>query len=187
MRLALAGGAATLMVLGPHVATADEPRTFVGAGVHATPMPDGRWSLAPAVSLRHRLRVDPWLRLHAGASLVVRGLTQSEMPQALSVRESDVVGRAEVGLGLAGPVHPALSIGAGGMVRRLRLTSDLPGASASPISSTELLPVLDVELSLGLPVRRGTVVIEAFVRRQWCLGDARLDHAVGLDVRASFR
>lgn len=168
-------------------AEAPQPPTLLGAGVHATSMPDGRWGLAPAATLRRMLRMDRalGLALHGGAGLALWGLTQSEQPQALAVREYDLAARLELGVTLTGPIWPSLSVGGGAAARWIRVAGDTPGGGASAINRTELLPAVDAQLSVALPVRRGTVLIEPFVRRQWVLGDARLDWAWGLDLRAA--
>lgn len=183
---ALALGLGVLAV-GPARAEAPRAPTLLGAGIHATTMPDGRWGLAPAASLRRFVRIDRalGLALHGGAGLALRGLTQSEQPQALAVREYDLVGRIELGATYTGPVWPSLSVGGGGAVRWIRVAGDTPGASASAINRSELLPAIDVQLSVALPVRRGTVLIEPVLRRQWVLGDTRLDWMWGLDLRAA--
>jgi hypothetical protein len=115
------------------------------------------------------------------------GLEQAEMPGAISIEERDAVAAAELGLVYDGVVIPAVAIGAGPVVRFLTLDTDEPIRSgADPISGTEVLGRMYVQVGLGLPMFGGHLVVEPSARIQHVFGDDRIRLRLAADLSLSF-
>jgi hypothetical protein len=129
------------------------------------------------LSLGHRLFLRPGVRI--GYS----GLSQPDMPAAVAMREHDVAFSAEAGLVFDATVVPSLSVGTGVVARSVSLTTQAPVAAGDEqLSHWEALPMIYSQLGLGLPMWKGKLLVEPFVRTEWLRGDPRSHWRYGLDI-----
>jgi hypothetical protein len=129
----------------------------------------------------HRLADRLYLR--PGVRLWYSGLTQPTMPSSLSIRERDVAASGELSLLYDGVVVPALGLGAALRRRELDLGGDgRIDLSMAPASRTGWLGGVFVQAGLGIPLGRGAVVVEPYVRYERVPRDDRLGISYGLDL-----
>ena len=115
------------------------------------------------------------------------GLDQAEMPGALQIEERDATVSAELGAVYDGVVVPSLAIGAGPVLRFIDFqTADPVTAESDPISNTELLGRVYVQLGVGLPLLGGALVLEPSARIQQVFGDDRVRFRFATDISLSF-
>lgn len=171
--LALALGTAPAAEAGP-LAVGLAPSTYE--------LSDGGRGFAPEAFLHTYVSLDPRLVIRPGARIGARGLVQPEMPAGLRVTERDFTAQLEAALTFDGTVVPSLALMGGLDVRRVGVEGDGISTSSSRIPHTELLPYLAVQLGLGLPIAKGTWLVEPTIRREFMFGDARVDWRFGLEL-----
>lgn len=139
------------------------------------------WGGAYLDGPRERLFWRPALRLG------YVGLVQAEMPGSIQIEERDVVASAELGAVYDGVVIPSLAIGGGPVVRFIDFSTDGPVRSeGDPVSNTELMARIYLQLGVGLPLLGGKLVIEPSARVQQIFGDDRVRLRVAVDGSVSF-
>lgn len=115
------------------------------------------------------------------------GLDQAEMPGAIQIEERDLAAAAELGAVYDGVVIPSLAVGAGPVIRFLDFHTDGPvSADGDPVSNTELLARIYVQLGVGVPLFGGKLVIEPAARIQQVFGDDRIRFRLAIDGSVSF-
>ncbi len=176
---------AVVLVLLPHVAGA-EP-IAIGIAPSTYTLSDGSRGFAPEVFAHTYLLIGDRLVLRPGARIGARGLVQPEMPAGLRVTERDFTTHAEVALTFDGTVVPSLAVMGGLDVRRIGVEGDGIDVSSSHIAHTELMPYLAMQIGVGLPLAHGTWLVEPTIRREFLLGDARVDWRFGLEVSYALR
>lgn len=128
-----------------------------------------------------RVYVRPGLRVGFA------GLDQAEMPQAIQMREYDLDAVAELGVLYDGVVIPSLAVGAGGVARWITREVDSPVSGGAGETRFELLPAVQAQVGLGVPLARGGLVLEPFVRYDHVFGDDRVGWGVGVDATIVIR
>lgn len=191
MRIVIAVAATIVVgvvgVLGAGSARADGWSGAIGAGVALEQREDygtdTRTNPVPQlVGLAYHRLADRFY-LRPGLRLGDSGLAQPTMPRGLSITEHDLSAAGELSLLYDGVVVPALGIGT--MLRRREL--DLAGdgridLSMAPAARTEWLGGVFVQAGLGIPLGRGAVVVEPYVRYERVPRDDRLGLSYGLDL-----
>ena len=139
------------------------------------------WAGVYLPSSRARLFWRPALRLG------FVGIDQAEMPGAVSIEERDAVASAEVAVLYDGVVVPTAALGAGPVVRFVSFDTDEPIRSEDdPISGTEVLARLYLQVGVGLPIAGGALVVEPSARVQQVFGDDRIRLRLAVDASVSF-
>jgi hypothetical protein len=105
----------------------------------------------------------------------------------VQITERDLTGLVEAAVTFNGSVVPSLTVMAGLDVRRIGVAGDGVDVSMSHVAATELLPYLAVQLGLGLPLAKGTWLVEPTIRREYLLGDTRAAWRFGLEVSFALR
>jgi len=160
-----------------------EPALAVGGGVSAFDGSDGRWNFMPELVGYGVVPLGHALSLRAGARAWARGLDQPEGPYMLGVHEHDLALAGELGVVRAGPVLPALAVGAAAAVRWIRLAADdAIAVTDSRIDRTELVPSIYLQASLGVPLHRAGIVVEPYARYEHAFGDARIGLGWGVEL-----
>jgi hypothetical protein len=188
------GGVAlvSLLVLSGSSASADG--THVAAGASMTLQQrddfgaDSRTAAVPElVVLGYAPTGAPRVFLRPGLRVGFAGLDQAEMPQAIRMHEYDVDAVAELGVLYDGVVIPSLALGVGGVARWVTSDLDAPVSGSSSETRFELMPALQAQAGLGVPLLRGALVLEPFVRYDHVFGDDRVGWGVGLDATIAIR
>jgi len=122
------------------------------------------------------------LYLRPGVRLGYDGLGQPDMPREVRVAERSLREQLELGLVYDWVVVPALSMGAGLLQRFIELETRGSVMGTHALNHREQLGVIYGALGLGIPIERGLVVIEPFVRLQHVFSDNRALLRVGVDV-----
>jgi len=126
-----------------------------------------------------------WSRIYIRPAVRVgfTGLDQSEQPETIHIEERDIIGSLEVAAVYDGPVIPTLALGGGGMVRFVDLDVRTPlESTGDDISRTQTLSRIYVQAGVGLPLRRGLVVLEPSLRYEVVFGDDRIAWRGGVDI-----
>jgi hypothetical protein len=122
------------------------------------------------------------LYLRPGVRVGYDGLGQADMPRQLRVLERGHHELLELGLLFDGVVVPALTFGAGMQQRFITLETSGAVRGTRALDHSEILAVAYGALGLGIPIERGLMVIEPFVRVQHVFGDGRSLFRLGLDA-----
>ncbi len=154
----------------------------VGLAPSTYKLSDGSRGFAPEAFAHAHVPLGSRLFLRPGVRLGGRGLVQPEMPAGLQITERDFTAGAEAAITYDGPVVPSLAVIGGLDVRRIGIAGDGIDVSASHTAHTELLPYLAVQVGLGLPIAKGTWLVEPTIRREYMFGDARVGWRFGLEV-----
>ena len=137
---------------------------------------------APELVLHGYSQLDSefWLRPSLRISYA---WTQPQMPYSIQLREYDLKAVAEMGVVWSWVVMPSFSIGLGGIFRQTdRVTAPPLGDSESHVSKSSFLPLLQTQLGVGIPIEKGWIVIEPYVRHLLIFGDSRYHWGYGTEV-----
>jgi hypothetical protein len=192
MRLLGAAGAALCWALSSSAAVADDTNIAAGASLSLQQREDyasgSRTAAVPELvvlgyidTAASRIYARPGLRIGFA------GIDQAEMPQAIRMREYDIDAVAELGVLYDGVVTPSLAVGAGGVARWVTRELDAPINGSSSETRFELLPAVQAQVGLGVPLVRGGLVVEPFVRYDHVFGDDRVGWGVGFDATLAIR
>lgn len=168
------------------VATARRPRFALGASAGFVRQND----LGSAVTTRFvpalvglaYVNVAPRLYLRPGARLGIFGLTQPPAASDARIEEHGVQGRAEVGLLYDAWVIPVVAVGTGIERRSIDFATAGNVQDSGVADRTEWLGMLYAQAGVGVPLLRGLVVIEPYVRLQHTASDDRSASELGFDV-----
>ena len=122
------------------------------------------------------------LYLRAGLRLGYDGLGQADMPRDLRLVERGLHELLEFGVVFDWAIVPALSFGAGLDQRFIALETKRSVQGSRALDHSELLGTLYGSFGLGIPIERGLIVIEPFVRLQHTFSDDRALVRLGLDA-----
>jgi hypothetical protein len=122
------------------------------------------------------------LYLRPGVRLGFVGFSQAAMPSNLRVEERDLVFAGEVGILFDAPVVPVLSFGVQGTARFIHTEASGPIRATVDGDRSEFLPGVYSQLGIGIPIARGRVIFEPFLRYQHVFGDDRLGLHFGADL-----
>jgi hypothetical protein len=127
---------------------------------------------------------DLWLRpsVRSGFSW-----QQPEMPYSLQMNEYDFHLSTQVGLVWGWIVTPSLSIGGGGLLRKTSLvtTSPIFVSNDSETGGTTVLPFLQGQLGVGVPINKGWMLVEPYLRYTHVFGDHRYAWGYGVEATVS--
>lgn len=108
---------------------------------------------------------------------------QPEMPKSVRVEENDLAASAELGVLYESYAIPSLTLGVGYISRKIRLVTEKPVVSVnSDISTRDSLYFASVQAGVGIPLWKGFVVAEPYVRYVLAAGDSRLGLGFGVEV-----
>jgi hypothetical protein len=170
-----------VLVFAQH-ASADGIPLTVGLAPSTYTLSDGSRGFAPEAFVHTYVPLGSGLIVRPGARLGVRGVLQPEMPEGVRITERELTGLIEAAISYNGTVVPSLTVMSGIHVRRLGIEGDGVDVGMSQASATELLPNLSVQLGVGLPLARGTWLVEPTIRRELLFGDSRAGWRFGLEV-----
>jgi hypothetical protein len=122
------------------------------------------------------------LYLRAGVRVGYDGLGQADMPREVKVVEHGLHELLELGLLFDWVVTPAISFGGGLTERSIKLDTRGSVHGTGAFDHSELLGVLYGSLGLGIPIERGLIVLEPFVRLGHTFSDDRALVRLGLDA-----
>ena len=179
---ALAG----VLVLAQH-ARVDANPLSVGLAPSTYTLSDGSRGFAPEAFVHTYVSLGSGLFLRPGARLGARGVLQPEMPEGVRITERELTGLFEAAISYNGTVVPSLTVMSGVHVRSINVEGDGVDVRMSQASATELLPNLSVQLGVGLPLARGTWLVEPTIRRELLIGDSRAGWRFGLEISIALR
>lgn len=108
---------------------------------------------------------------------------QPEMPKAVRVNEFDFRFGGETGIVWNWIVSPSLTFGGGGIYRRIELATAPPiSVKSDGVSETQVLPFIQGQFGLGIPIEKGVVVLEPYVRYMKVFGDDRYGWNFGAEA-----
>jgi len=185
-------GLAVLLVAGSAraqdaaVATARHARFALGASAGFSRQND----LGGAVTTRFvpslvglaYVNLAPRLYLRPGARLGINGITQPSAASDARIEEHGAQGRAEVGLLYDAWVIPVVAAGTGIERRNIDFATAGSVQDSGVADRTEWLGMLYAQAGVGVPLLRGLVVIEPYVRVQHTFSDDRSASELGFDV-----
>lgn len=180
--LALAG----VLVLAQHTAGNASPLS-VGLAPSTYTLSDDSQGFAPEAFVHTYVALGSGLFLRPGARLGARGVLQPDMPVGVRIIERDLTGLFEAAISYNGSVVPSLTVMSGIHVRSIHVEGDGVDVRMSRASATELLPNISVQLGIGLPLARGTWLVEPTIRRELLLGDSRAGWRFGIEVSFALR
>lgn len=122
------------------------------------------------------------LYVRGGVRVGYDGLDQADMPRDVRVVEHGVHELLELGLLFDWLVTPAISFGGGLTERAIKLETRGSVHGTSALDHSEVLGVLYGSLGLGIPIERGLIVLEPFVRIGHTFSDDRALVRIGLDA-----
>lgn len=191
MRWLTALAAAAICALPAGSAAADDLRLAAGASLGLQQRDDygagSRAALVPElVFFGYLARGAPRVYLRPGIRVGFTGSDQAEMPQAVQLREYDLEVAAELAVLHDGVVIPSLAFGAGTIGRWIQSDFQTP-ITTSDGTRFELLPAVHAQLGLGMPLARGGLVLEPFVRYDHVFGDDRVGWGIGLEATVAIR
>jgi hypothetical protein len=107
---------------------------------------------------------------------------QQQMPQSVRIEERDLSISGELGLLYESIVIPSATLGLGVTRRAISFVYESPVVSADDkISTTEYLPLIFAQAGLGVPLLKGSFVVEPMVRYTYTYSDARAPWGYGID------
>ncbi len=126
---------------------------------------------------------DFWWRPAAWLSFA---WNQPEVAQALRLKEYDARLTAEMGVVWSWVVVPSFTMGAGGLFRNTSLVvTDPIQVEESKMGGTRIFPVVYAQLGVGIPIEKGVVILEPYVRYNHIFGDSRYRWAYGVEATVS--
>lgn len=129
------------------------------------------------------LQQDLWLRPGVRVGFA---WNQPTMARSLRLNEYDFKTNAELGVVWSGPVVPSFSLGLGGLLRTTSLSSQSQiNLDSSRVGKTRLYPYLQGQLGVGIPIEKGVLMLEPYVRYLHIFGDRRYQWASGLEFTLS--
>jgi hypothetical protein len=178
-----ASAVAVILALAGRAEADDSWPYAAGLGVSAYAQDDQTLGYIPELVGYGYLAVgDRWF-VRPGLRLWVRGLDQAEMAGALALTEYDLGVAGEAAITYSGRVVPALAIGASLAYRRIASEIGAPiEMSDTLLDRSEMLWGLHAQLSVGLPVASGRLMIEPFVRYELVPDDERLGLRTGIEL-----
>jgi hypothetical protein len=134
----------------------------VGLAPSAYNLDNGRWGVAPEIIAYGYLPIDGAIFARVGARFGSRGWISRDMPTELNIREREVSLVGDIGVLYQSAVVPSLSMHAG----------------------SEWLPMISVQVGLGLPLTR-RLLVEPFMRFEKVISDNRLGLRWGIEATIS--
>lgn len=110
---------------------------------------------------------------------------QPAMAQSLKFNEYDFKTTAEMGIVWSAAVIPSLSVGMGAIYRSTSLESSAPIENHSSMGGKSILPVVHAQLGVGIPIEKGFIVVEPYIRKLFILNDSRYPWATGTELTVS--
>lgn len=108
---------------------------------------------------------------------------QPDMPQALRIEETNLIGMVDAGIVFDWIIVPSFSCGIGKIFRISKFKTQAPIApGVDNISGTELIPMYQFQIGLGFPILKGLILFEPYGRYTIVQNDQRYGWGYGFEM-----